>query len=177
MALTQRPVEFFAVVKDRGANTARVTYKSSIDNNTDAEAELTAFIAAFSALTEAKVIKAGYSWVQEETDQTVGTGNGEVEKKAEISVALVQTTPPAPGQTRFGQVTIPAPVPGIFQAASGPLYNVIDPADTALQTFLALFTEDLANGNLTLSDYQVADNPATLGNVIGKRITKASRKG
>lgn len=177
MALQEMPIIHFAVLKDRGGNISRVQFKSNGTSSLTADALSDAFLAALDALTYAKVIKYGYTSASEEDDLAVDDTNGEVEKRAEITVALETEAVPAPGQTRFANISIPAPVDEMFEALSGPSFNIVNPAYAPLQTFLELFVAGLVLPSLTLSDYQTILDPSVTDNVKGKRITKGSRKG
>lgn len=178
MALQDQPINHFVVLRDRGGNDVRLNFKSNGDSVLTAASLHADLIAAIGPLTQALILQSGWTYSQYEDDPTVDANNGEIEKRAELSVLLVRETVPQPGQTRYGSITIPAPVDALFQATSGPLFNVVDPTNAALQAFLALYTAGLGVlPAFTLSDYQTIEDPSVPGNVTGKRISKKSRKG
>lgn len=178
MALVEMPITYSVTLKDRGGNTSTLQFKSNGSAPLTAGTLMVSLKDTLQAITQAKVIKCSYRYGYEEDDLSVSASNGEVEEKAVITVALATTTPPQPGQTRYANIQIPAPVPGLFQAAFGELYNVVDPTDAGLQAFLANF--EYGAGvlpALTLSDGQTIEDPTVAGNVKGKRIHAGSRKG
>lgn len=177
MAFVEMPITHFVELKDRGGNVARLQFKSNGTASLAADQLSDALLAAIDPLTDAKVIKYGYTSMSMEDDLSVTADNGEIENRAEIVVALETETPPTPGQTRYAGISIPAPVVAMFQATSGALFNVVNPNYAPLQTFLGLFEYGLVLPALTLSDYQTILDPAVAGNVVGKRIHKKSRKG
>lgn len=178
MALVEMPIVYSVTLKDRGGNTSTLQFKSNGDSTLTAGALMSSLVSTLQVLTQAKIIKYGFKYSQEENDLSVSAVNGEVEEKAVITVALATTTPPEPGQTRFANIQIPAPVPSLFQADYGELYNVVNPNDANLQAFLANF--EYGAGvlpALVLSDGQTIQDPAVAGNVKGKREHRGSRKG
>lgn len=177
MALQNLPAVFKLILKDRGGNTAPMIFKSNITSQSVAQDMLTALLIAIPSLSKAKVIQATYSLGQVEDDQTIGTGNGEIEERASINLALVADAG-STGQTKYAEIAIPAPVDGLFQATSGRLYNVVDPTNATLQTLLDFYTAGWGiSGSLTLSDGQTIEDPTVAGNVNGKRTHRRSRKG
>lgn len=175
MTLQNAYVTFRLQLKDRGGNVVPMNFKSTITTTISANQALDWLVANVPPLTLAKLISASYTTGYTEDDQSITELNGEIEEKAEIQAALVQDLP---GQSKFGVITIPAPVPGIFQATSGVLYNVLDPNNADVQTLLGAYEAGFGLfGALTLSDYQTIQDPTIAGNVTGKRIHKASRKG
>lgn len=176
MALQESPIEYFFTVKDRGGDTVQLRFKSNGDSVVTAANLFTNIRSALAAITSAKIIKAGYSYLLNEDDDSVTVNNGEVGVKAVITCSLVRETPPAPGQTKFANITIPAPVDAMFTAQTGPGYNVVNTAYAPLQTFLTLFTEGLGLlPSLVLSDGQTIADPTVASNVKGIRAPKRNR--
>lgn len=177
MALVVKYVDMRIQLKDRGGNIVPMIFKTTATTPLGASNLLDTLIPLVQALTFSKVISATYTWGYAEDDISVTTGNGEVEERAELSAALVKSAFGA-GQTAFGGISIPAPVIGLFQATSGPLYNVVEPTYAPLQNLLALYEAGFGiAGALTLSDYQTIQDPTIPGNVVGKRVHRKSRKG
>lgn len=165
------------VLKDKGGNSVPFVVKTTATTPLGASNLLDTAIPLIQALTKAKVIGATYTWGYYEDDPTIGPSNGEVEERAEIKCALVLSGS-GPGQTTSATISIPAPVDAMFQASSGPLYNVVEPTYSGLQSLLALYEAGFGiAGSFTLSDYQTILDPTVNGNVAGKRIHKGSRKG
>lgn len=176
MALVQDYIPFRVTLMDTGANKVTLTFKSTCTTTAGANILGPQLLSAIQALTTAKIIKFGYVFEQAENDTTPPVA-AEVENKAEVSAKLVLAGS-GPGQTRAGSFSIPAPVVGMFQATAGELFNVVNPAYGPLQTLLALYEAGFGVfGSLTLSDYQTIQDPTVAGNIKGKRIHKASRKG
>ena len=117
-------------------------------------------------VTKAKVLS--YVVGQEFASDAAGNGAGDWDDKAIISVLI--DAPDQPGKR--GNIYVQAPDDGIFvgDAAFGPESEDIDPADNALQVFLALYQstevdDDLAPGGVFLfSDgEQMKDAPGAKG--------------
>jgi hypothetical protein len=90
------------------------------------------------------------------------------------NIALISARIDA-AEDKWAQLRIPAPVIGIFQASSGKMAKVVDPADADLVTYLNSFVE--TTGVASLSDGEYLISPGTAGNVVGKRIHRANRGG
>lgn len=177
MALVEMPIVYSVTLQDRGGNQATLQFKSNGDSILTASDLLNSMVTTLSAITQAKVVKYGFRYGYEENDMSALTTNGEVENRAVITMALETTTPPAPGQTRYANIQIPAPIDALFQAASGDLYNVVNPANAALVAFLNNFEYGAGLPSLVLSDGQNISDPTVAGNVVGKREHRKSRKG
>jgi len=151
---------------DQGGNKSTLRFNLSSADAATAATDASAVLAALAAVTDAAI--QSYSLAEQFDDATVNSGSGEVENMASI-VARIDDA-----EVKYATIKIPAPVDGIFQAASGELYNVVDPADVALVAYLQLWQ---TGNEATLSDGETLLSPGTAGNVVGKRIHRASRKG
>lgn len=177
MSLVVQYVTLRFQIKDRGDNVVPFVIKTTATTPLGASNLLDTYIPLLQALTLGKIILATYTWGYFEDDPTTDATNGEVEERAEIDCKLILSGS-GPGQTKSATISIPAPVPAMFQAASGPLYNVVEPTYAPLQSFLAEYEAGLGiAGSGTLSDYQTIADPTVPGNIEGKRIHKKSRKG
>lgn len=178
MAMVDYPIQHFAKLQDRGGNKFDMRWHSTGTVQTAAWDLYNNWLPALQALTQCKVIEAGYVVKQAEQDQTPLPTNGEGEKKAMISCALVTETPPNPGQTKFAQILIPAPVDGLFLATAGEGANIVDVENSELLAFLESFTVGAGLlPSLTLSDFQTIKDPTIAGNISGKRVTRGSTRG
>jgi hypothetical protein len=133
-------------------------------NATDAATDAATIMAELGPVTDAAIV--GYALGEKFEEDTTFYGSGEIENLASISARVDAN------EQKFATVKIPAPADGIFIAASGPDYNVVDPADADLVAYLNLFTTEA-----TLSDGESLLSPGTAGNVTGRRIHRGSRKG
>jgi len=95
---------------------------------------------------------------------TADEPHGEVEKKALITVQL--TTP-----GKSASVEIPAPKDAIFTASSGSGYNLVDPANADVSTYLNQYNSG--------SQAKISDGEFTITGPFlkGKRISRRSLKG
>lgn len=153
-------------LSDTGGNKSVLRYDLTAADFATAETDAATILAALNAVTDAAVVS--YSLGEGFEEDTTYFGSGEVENVAIIS-ARIDTT-----EAKEAILRIPAPNVGIFKAASGPDYNIVDAADVALVAYLNLF----ATGNEALvSDGEALLSPGTAGNVQGKRIHRKSRKG
>jgi hypothetical protein len=180
MSLVLQPNTIFVELMDSGKNKSRMQFKTNGYNILNTELLAVAVHDAVAAITDAKIMGYGFTAAFKETDETgQSLVKCNVEERATLVCALVQSTPPAPGQSKYGTIHIPAPKDGIFKGALGSEeYNVVDVADTDLQTFLDLFSVGLGiMPACTVSDYQCIEDPGTPGNVTGKRQHRGNRKG
>lgn len=171
MSLVQEKCFFDVTLADCQGNksTLRFTVNKTdlADLSTDI-ADLTGvggLLSDLEAVTDAKVTgyRVGVSFAENGTPFADAGVN--VEEVAEITARINATA------EKYAVIRIPAPVTGIFISDTGKTANTVDPADSDLQSFLANF-QSLAK----LSDGENIADPATAGNVTGKRIFRASRK-
>lgn len=166
MALVTRGFELNLVLSDNGGNKSRMQFALNSITFAGATTDTADVIAAVDSVTDAAIIT--YTLAEVFGEDTVLYGSGEVENVASISARIDANYP------KYATVRIPAANIGVFQAATGPLANIVDPADSAVVTFLELYT---TAGVALISDGEVLISPSTAGNVVGKRIHRASRKG
>jgi hypothetical protein len=166
MALASVGWFLHVTLSDTGGNHSVLRYDLTATDATTAATDAATILAALGDITDAAVI--GYALGEKFEDDAVEYGLGEVENIALISARIDSA------EQKHAIIRVPAPVVGIFKAATGPDYNVVDAADTDLITYLNVF----ATGNeALLSDGEALDSPGTAGNVTGKRIHRKSRKG
>jgi len=143
--------------------------KSNLQFDIADEADAATIATRLTALTSGLVQSYRVGEKFEEDTLVVGTAGSEIE-----NVALISARIDNPAE-KYAQLRIPAPVDGLFNATTGSGRNIVNPAFAALQTYLGSFVT--TTGIATLSDGETLLAPATAGNVTGKRIHRASRKG
>jgi len=135
----------------------------------DAIAAAGAILAALAPVTDA-VIK-GYAISQGFTENALTLPSGvEVEKRAVITGRISGSVP-----TKYGNVVIPAPAQGIFQAATGSGARLIDKADTDLRNYLGLF--QVTSGVASISDGEYFADVTVPENIEGRKTHRGSRRG
>lgn len=166
MALQNNGFQLQVVLVDQGANKATVRFDMTAADYTNAALDRTTILAALAAVTTATIMAHYLREVFQEDGVVFGTG--EIENIASNSARIDDA------EIKYATIRIPAPVDGLFQAASGPLYNLVDPADVDLLAYLDLWE---TGQQCLLSDGESLDDPSVAGNVTGKRIHRKSRKG
>jgi hypothetical protein len=178
MARAAYPIEHFVKMIDKGNNKFQARWYSNGTVYATAQDLNLSMVTALEALTDCFIVEAGYTFRFVEPDQTPLATYGEGEKKAMVSCALVTSSPPNPGQTKFAQILIPAPKESLFLATAGDGANIVDVENADLVAFL----ENFAVGagllpHLTLSDFQAIKDPNVPANLSGKRVTRKSNNG
>lgn len=166
MALTSTGWYLHVTLSDTGGNHSVLRYDLTAADAATAATDATAILAALNAVTDAAI--AGYSLGERFEDSAAIYGGGEIENTASVMGRIDNV------EVKWANLKIPAPADGIFKAATGPDYNVVDAADTDLQGYLTLFVD---GEECYLSDGENLLSPGTAGNVYGKRIHRKSRKG
>jgi hypothetical protein len=166
MALTSKGFYLHVTLVDQGGNRAVLRYDLTGVDFATATANATNILAELAGVTDAAVWS--YNLGEAFEDGAISYGGGEVENVASISARIDST------EQKYATIRIPAPSDGIFSAAGGPGYNIVDPADVDLLAYLATFE---TGEDALLSDGEALDTVATAGNVTGKRIHRKSRKG
>jgi len=160
----------YANIKDSGDNVSTLRFAlDPASGDTDFVANLAALAAMvddLEAITLGAVIAYGLTW--EVPQATTPTAGSEVEAIGLISGRIDAT------EEKWATLRIPAPVDGIFVAATGPSRNVVDPTDSALLAYLGNF--ESGSGSFFLSDGEQLDTPGAT-TVKGKRIHRGSRNG
>jgi len=162
MALVSGGYELSVVLKDTGGNTTNMKYDLTAVTAAAAETDALAIIAVLNPITDATIVgyRVSHKFVEDDFSYPAAA---EVEKKASI-VSLIDGE-----SVKTCNVKIPAPNVGIFMGTSGEAFNIVDVADVALGSYLAVFQ---TAGEATISDGEVMGDP-----LRGKRITIGSRKG
>jgi len=168
----EKIMPFFGFVELRGLNgkTTRKEWKMQ-QTGTDGAAFTAALDGlidikdALDNITEATVQDYGVRYVVE--GYTIGLGDL-------TEQALVNIWAEDPLNTldalAISQVYIPAPVAGLFVAASGANMDVVDVADSALQSYIGVLAAEAF-----VSDHEVIDTGAgTAGMENGRRVTRKS---
>lgn len=163
---------FFAnfVVIDSGGNKATLRYKLGEAATDIASAATTAATLAtrLAAVTDGVVLGYTVGEAFDEDTNFLAAAGVQIENQALISAKILNE------EEKWAQLRIPAPKIGLFMASTGKNSNIVDPADADLLTYLGSFeTGQLAQ----VSDSEVLAETSTTGNVYGKRIHRASRKG
>lgn len=149
MTLVQVGFKVVVSLMDGGGQITTRSYESSDATYADAVTSAAALVAALDAITDAVVT--GYQ-IQTIFSDDALSGFPAVTVQNENQALLVYQMDGLP--LHRASQSIPAPNIGIFSGATGPNSNVIDTADTALQTFRALFLA--AGGTFYLSDGEQA---------------------
>jgi hypothetical protein len=175
--LVEFPIQHWIVGMDRQGGLFRVTAQSDGTLTATADALSNSFLAGFQTVSDLKVVEYGYSTVSKESNLTPPTGDIAGEQKAQIVALLDVETPPNPGQDRYGRITIPAPKNSLFLATSGDGNNIVDTNNADLLSYLDLWTAGIALPGFVVSDFQHIQDPTTVGNITGKRITRRNKRG
>jgi len=162
---------FFAnlTLTDSGGNNSTLRYKLVSEDIETAVTDAGTLVTALNAITDAVITGYSVGEMYEENSSFLAAEGVQVENVALVSARIDDA------EEKWAQLRIPSPNIGIFQAATGKKSNVVDPADSALVAYLNLFV--VTTGICTLSDGENLLSPGTAGNVDGKRIHRASRKG
>jgi hypothetical protein len=162
---------FFAnmTVTDSGGNNSNLRYNLASADIETAVTDAGTLVTVLNAITDGVITGYSVGEMYEEDSAFLAAEGVQVENVAIVSARI------AAAEEKWAQLRIPAPNIGIFQAATGKKSNVVDPADSALVSYLNLFVA--TTGICTISDGENLLSPGTAGNVDGKRIHRASRKG
>jgi len=149
---------------DQGDNLSHMTIGVRGADIAAAETNAAANINDIIALTDAYVLS--YSVREKFLNGAARTPAGEVEEKAVLTLQLATAGKKA-------VFVIPAPKDTLFVAASGPNFNVVDGADSAIVAIVGDFAD--TGGSFYISDGEtVAD---TGGFIKGRRTHRASSRG
>lgn len=163
MALVSDGYMLTVTLVDSGTNIAVKNYELTAATFAAAQTDAADILTRLNAVTDAFV--KGYSISERFIENTPGLPlDAEIEDRASIVLQL--------GSSPFKKAVheIPAPVIGLFKAATGVDRNNIDLADVDLLAYLATF---ISGGEATLSDGEFIEATP----ISGKRIHVASRKG
>ena len=127
-------------------------------------ADVQTIMAAWIAASDAHVSKQTLSKTSVEDSFTLPTGDVNIEENAQISAKIFGSP------NKSAVFEIPAPKATVFVGTSGPLWNVVDMADSLITAIMALFTN---TGVAYLSDGE----QITTVNAKGKRVHHKSTKG
>jgi hypothetical protein len=169
MALVSTGYFANVTVTDSGGNDSTLRYSLVSEDLATALTDTGTIVAALNAITDGVVTSYSVGEKYEEDSAFLAAEGVQCENIAVISARINAA------EEKFAQLRIPAPNIGIFQAATGKNSNKVDPADSALVAYLNLFVA--SSGVCELSDGENLLSPGTAGNVDGKRIHRASRKG
>lgn len=155
---------FLAVtLLDNGGNVSTLQFALREPLEPGAAADAAAVVLALGALTNA-VISDWYLKHKYSETVLVYPGEGvENENKASITVLL------AGAGNKKANLKIPAPVIGLFSAASGGGANTVDMSDADLLTYLDLFKDG--------AECYISDGEDLVSGVSGKRISAKSNYG
>jgi len=171
MALASTGFEATVNILDNGGNKATLRYKLTAETAADAATDAAAIVAALAAITDGLISGYNVSEVFEEAAPSLPSSGVQIE---DIALVTAQIATADPVVLKWANVKIPTPVAGIFLASSGPLADEVDPADTDLRTYLAIYE---SGGEATISDGEHLKDVTVSGNVKGHRVHRASRKG
>lgn len=171
MALASTGFEATVTLLDNSADKSVLRYKLTAETAADALTDTQAIVAALAAITDGLVAGYSVSEVYEEDTPILPSAGVKI---TDIALVTAQIATADPVVLKWANVRIPTPVIGVFQASSGPLADEVDPADTDLRTYLAIYE---SGGEATISDGEHLKDVTVAGNVKGKRISRGSRNG
>lgn len=154
---------------DSGGNKSTMRYDLSSVDLTTAAVDAATLASRLGAITDAVVLSYSVGEKFEEDTTFYAAAGVHVEDVALLSCKIDDP------EIKYVSLRVPAPVVGIFQQATGPNSNLVDPTDADLQTYLGSFAT--TGGIATVSDGETLEDPSVSGNVTGKRIHRGSRKG
>jgi len=165
MALAFDHYKVIVNLVDSGGNVTTRTFQVDGADETEALTNGGAIVTRLAAITDASIRDYTVGIVLVEDAFALPSGSVNVEEAAEVTGTI--TDKPA----KHAVVSIPAPKIGVFVGTSGPNRNIVDVADTDLNTFMNSFAPGAAG---FLSDGETIDSSAL---VKGKRVHYRSRKG
>jgi len=165
---------FYGSVELRGLNGKTTTKRWKLQTTgTDgtafvaAKAALDAIVAELDPITNATVNDVTVSFITE----TYAVGAGDLTEQALVNV-WAEDPANALDVLAISQIYVPAPVVGVFQAASGAGLDIVDINDADLIAYV-----DALSTNAYISDHEVIDTgtgPSANGMENGKRVTRKS---
>ncbi len=163
MAITSKGWELSVSLADNGANISTLQYKLRSADATEAATDTAAVIAALDAITDS-VISDYYTKEHFSEDAMAYPAVG-VQNEDKASITCLLTT----GGGKKANLKIPAPVIGIFTAASGGGANTVDMSDVDLTTYLDMFK--------STGECYISDGEDLSAGISGKRISAKSNFG
>jgi len=165
MALVSTGFQLSVTLVDQGKGKSTLRYDLTAADAAAAAVDTATILAALAAVTDAGI--QSYTLGEVYKDSAVNSGSGQVENLAVITAKIDDA------DLKYAIVRIPAPKDGLFQAASGGGYDLVDPADADLVAYLQVWQ---TGNEALLSDGESLVSPGTAGNVVGKRAHRASKK-
>lgn len=172
MALVSKGTFLNVVLADAAGNKSTLNYKldfADLDALNTGATTITDILAALNAVTDAQVVSYNMGEAFAEDASFYGAAGSEVENVALITAKVDGATP-----GKSVSLRVPAPNDGVFLGTTGENRNILDTADAAMRTYLALFTAD---GHIEVSDGESIEDPTAAGTWKGKRIHRGSRNG
>lgn len=167
MALSSQGFVLTVTLVDNGGNTSNLTFNLTAATFTDAGTDAATILAALANVTDA-VVKAYNVGERFKEDALSLPGTGvQVENTAVLSALITGEV------DKWARIVIPAPKPAIFVGLSGAAANQVDPTDTEVQAYVALYD---ATGEATVSDGETVQAPSA-STLKGKRVHRGSRHG
>lgn len=163
MALTSNGWFLSVSLVDNGANTTHKRYQLQAIDATTAATDVATILAALGAVTDAVI--ASYSYGEEFVESTLVYPAAGIENENKASLTVLLDT----GGGKKANHKIPAPVIGLFVAASGPSANIVDVADTDLNTYMNIFK---SGNEAYISDGETMDSILS-----GKRVSAKNNNG
>lgn len=165
MALAFDHYKVTVTLVDSGGNETRRRFE--VDGADEAEALTNggAIVTRLAAISDATVRDYTVGIVYVEDAFALPSGSVNVEEAAEVMGTITDKP------QKHAVVSVPAPKIGVFVGTGGPNRNIVDIADTDLNTFMNSFAPGAAG---FLSDGETIDASAL---VKGKRVHYRSRKG
>ncbi len=165
------------MVDASGVNFASMNFRVEATSIETGAFTAAAVVEEVQKLTKARIVSYRFGNLYEDTDvNLLGDAGSEVEAQALVQFRLMPSLLPGGPIGKWGTLRIPAPVDSLFLDVQGEKRNQVDVNNADLQALLTRF-DGLLTYTLTTSDGQCAKDPSLTGNVKGKRIHRASRKG
>jgi hypothetical protein len=165
MALTQQGFWLTIEMRDSGDNRTSKSFEMTAATAAAAETDAAAIIILWNALTDAEILGYTVSNRYVETAPAIPSAGVHIENVAEVLLQIEGSA------VKRAVLSVPAPVAGMFEGATGENSNIVDTAFQALVDFVASFGT-LGNNTLLISDGEHADGIAK-----GRRVHRKSRRG
>lgn len=165
MAIVTKGFELSITVADNGANESTLSWEMNPATTADftaAQAGRDALMTDLAAITQSIIVGNRLTEVQYEDSVAYPVSGVENENKASVTYLIT-------GTNEKGNLKIPAPVPDVFVAATGPSANVVNTASTQLINYTDNFR--------IVGQFMVSDGQFLQTVLKGKRISAKNNNG
>lgn len=147
---------------DKSEHTTRRTYQVNAATYADAVTAVTTFRGYLEAMTDATITTQSISERYANDAAQLPTATRPITENATLTLRINNNP------LKKASTSVPMPKDGIFVAASGEGFDIVDPADAAVIAFWGAFTP---NGEMYISDGETVDEIAGL--VAGRRTGRS----